>query len=128
MIISGEATLPATEGFRAGHVSLHLAIAQESVRYAAASGIRLHTFVVRKLVGSPAGTQSGPPVRPCPCRKPSIAAGVPRSTCMVEAGAGLVRQQQPVSGSRAGHRRSIDPTVVVAFVDDQTREVLRRSW
>jgi len=129
LIISGEASLPATEGYRAGRASLHLAIAQESVRYAAASGIRLHSFVVRKFVGSATGTRLNAAGTPL-----TVSETVDLAAVSAAQDAYASRLEQDWTANQQPDFRfknripGIDAAqlVVVAFVqDDQTREVLQ---
>ena len=37
-------------------MTLHLALVEDTVRYVGGNGVRFHHMVVRKLIGSPAGT------------------------------------------------------------------------
>jgi tetratricopeptide (TPR) repeat protein len=53
--VTGDVTL--SPDFAAGSTAaLHVVLVEDSIRYVGANGVRFHNFVVRKLMGTPAGT------------------------------------------------------------------------
>jgi tetratricopeptide (TPR) repeat protein len=123
--VSVDARLLAAAADRAGHVSLHVALAESDVRYAGSNGIRFHSLVVRKLVGSPQGTALQGDKNSA-----SVSETVDLATLTGAQNVYLDAYEKTRPSFSFKARPTFDPTkfVVVAFVqDDATKEILQAA-
>jgi len=122
--LSGEARLLPAAADRAGHVSLHVALAESDVRYVGSNGVRFHNLVVRKLVGTAQGSVlQGQNLNATVSETVDVAS-------ITDSLNGYLDTYEKGRGSFKFKDRAakIDPAklVVVAFVqDDQTKEILQ---
>ena len=126
--VSGQADLVPEGADKITNAVLHVALVQDVVHYAGSNGVRLHNLVVRKLLGSPAGT----PLQP-PGTKTTVSESVDTNALGTSLDAYLSNYEKTGPRSSSGFTfksrvDQIDPKqlLVVAFVqDDKTKEVLQ---
>jgi tetratricopeptide (TPR) repeat protein len=126
--VSGQADLAPAGADKAATATLHVALVQDVVHYAGSNGVRLHNLVVRKLLGSPAGT----PLQ-TPGTKTTFSESVNVTTLGDSLDAYLSNYEKTGSRSASGFTFKdrvdrLDPKqlLIVAFVqDDKTREILQ---
>jgi hypothetical protein len=122
--VTGEAKLLPAGADRAGHVTLHVALAERDVRYIGSNGVRFHNLVVRKLLDGPQGTT-------LEAAKPeaSISLAVDLTSLTASLNDYLATYEKAQRSFKFKDRpTTLDPSklVVVAFVqDDKTKEVLQ---
>lgn len=126
--VSGQAGLLPAGADKVKKATLRVALVQNLVRYTGANGVRFHTFVVRKLMGPPAGT-----LLQTAGRRTEFSASVDVTKLGDSLDAYLTKFEKDRSEARGAFAFSdtvakIDPKQlwVVAFVqDDQTKEILQ---
>jgi tetratricopeptide (TPR) repeat protein len=126
--VSGQADLVPDGGGRVPKATLHVALVEDMVRYTGSNGVRFHSLVVRKLLGSPAGT---------PLQRPGAKTKVSESVNVAALGDTLDTYLQKFETDRSKPNAEfkfqdrvdrLDPKhlLVVVFVqDDQTKEILQ---
>jgi len=126
--ISGQAMLLPDAADRAGHATLHLVVVEDSVRYLGSNGVRFHSYVVRKLVGSPTGVilqKSGSKVSESVETK-SLSASL---DAYLDEFVKKPYRGEPVSSKDRVDQLDAKKLLVVAFVqDDQTKEILQAGF
>ena len=123
--VTGEARLLPAGADRAGHVTLHVALAESDVRYIGSNGVRFHNLVVRKLLDGAQGTtlEAAKPDAPV-----SLAVDLTSLTASLDDYLTTYEKAQRSSFKFKERPTALDPSklVVVAFVqDDKTKEVLQ---
>lgn len=126
--VTGQAAVAADETGKVTKTTLHVVLVQNMVRYTGANGVRFHNLVVRKLLGSPAGT----PLQP-PGTKTIVSESVNVGALGDSLDAYLQKFEQDRSKPNAEFKFQervdhLDPKqlLIVAFVqDDQTKEILQ---
>jgi len=130
--VSGQVDLKPEGAANSENVRLRIALVQEVIRYSGSNGVRLHNFVVRKLMGTPEGK---------PLEKPGTKTSFFKTVNIGTLGENQKEYLAKYEAETAGKRRPgfkfpekpdrIDPAglLIVAFLqDDQTKEILQACF
>jgi tetratricopeptide (TPR) repeat protein len=126
--VTGQATLLSGAAEKAGKVTLHVAVVEDEIRYLGSNGVRFHSLVVRKLLGSPEGT-----VLQKAGAKTAFSASIELAAVHASLDAYLDKYEKDRQARQNGFAFKdrvdrLDPKKlrVVAFVqDDETKEILQ---
>src|SRR6185295_12846483 len=108
--------------------TLHVALVEDVVRYVGANGIRFHSLVVRKLIGTPEGTPLAKAGAKTAVSEtvnvPALVAGL--DTYLDTFEKGRSRPNAPFTFKERVDKLDPKKLLVVAFVqNDQTKEILQ---